>query len=236
MRAVYASLGVAHGNENEIYVPAIPLSTAPGSNPAASFDDLLNWRPTTQNKTDFAAWGCDMVVQGGKFPDGTNANLPDGTPVYPDGTAIVDILDQPLFICDSDGTKYLLGPTVIQSEHVVGADAFIPEDLVVYVVAVTLDETGTSNLKTLTTKLFHQESPLNQLAIVLDGRVMSAPVVNGPVSTGPLYISEGLTADQAQNVAAVIGSGALPLTFEVSSVDTVASQQQTIVTLIADQS
>ena len=239
IRDVYEAMLIMSGDgQNGTSTGAGPRPTTPGSNPNTSFNDLLSWAPSSQDLADFDAWGCDMMVQGGKFPDGTPADLPDGTPVYPGNTAIVDVWDQPLFVCagsDENRIKYLLGPALIQSADVIGAAASVPNGQVAYQVEVAFGQTGTSNLKDLTTKLYSQSSPMNQLALTLDGTVLAAPMVGDAITTGRVQITGTLTADQAQNLAAIVGSGALPLAFEVSSVDSWTGQQ-TAVTLTADQS
>jgi len=207
-------------------LPTAPPTSRPteaGSNPSTTFDDLMAWQPTTQDTTDFGNWNCDMQVQNGKFPDGTKADLPDGTLLYPDNTPISDVVDQPLFACSSDGTvKYLLGPAVIQGTHVSNASAGVPQGQVAYQVNLSFDSVGTQQFGTATTKLYSQTSPMNQFAIVLDGKVISAPVVNEPITGGNAQITGSFTADEAQNLARVLRYGALPLAFEVSSVDTVS--------------
>jgi len=205
--------------------PPTSRPTAAGSDPSAdtTFDGLMAWQPTNQDTTDFGNWNCDMQVQNGKMPDGTAANYPDGTLLYPDGTPIMDVVDQPLFACSSDGTvKYLLGPAVIQGTHVTSATAGVPQGQVAYQVNLSFDSVGSQQFGTATTKLYSQTSPMNQFAIVLDGKVISAPVVNEPITGGNAQITGSFTADEAQNLARVLRYGALPLAFEVSSVDTVS--------------
>jgi len=60
----------------------------------------------------------------------------------------------------------------------------------------------------------------NQVVIVLDGIVQSAPVVNEPILSGDTQISGSFTADEAKRLAAVLEAGALPvnLTFSESRV------------------
>jgi len=206
--------------------PPTQRPTVAGENLNSAFEDLMAWQPTSQDTADFSSWNCDYKVQGGKFPDGTAADVPDGTLVYPDNTPIVDVWDQPLFACGtlSDGTtvKYLLGPAVIQGTHLTGATAGVPQGQVAYQVNLSFDSTGASQFSTATTKLYSQTSPMNQFAIVLDARVISAPVVNEPITGGQAQITGNFTATEAQNLARVLRYGALPLSFEVSSVDTVS--------------
>jgi len=57
-----------------------------------------------------------------------------------------------------------------------------------------------------------------QVAIVLDGVVQSAPVINEPILTGDTEISGKFTVDDAKYLATVLQSGSLPVKLE--AVDT----------------
>ena len=63
-----------------------------------------------------------------------------------------------------------------------------------------------------------------QFAIVLDGRVISAPGVNEPILNGQAQISGNFTQETAQDLANVLKYGALPLTFTPGEVATVSPQ------------
>ena len=59
-----------------------------------------------------------------------------------------------------------------------------------------------------------------QLAVVLDGRVISAPAVQQAITEGDVSLSGGFTEQQAQSIEMVVASGSLPinLTFTQSAV------------------
>jgi preprotein translocase subunit SecD len=57
-----------------------------------------------------------------------------------------------------------------------------------------------------------------QVAIILDGVVKSAPVINEPILSGDTQISGKFTADEAKQLAAVLQAGALPVTLVKSDV------------------
>ena len=88
---------------------------------------------------------------------------------------------------------------------------------------------GADLFASATTYLATQTSPMNQFAIVLDGKVISAPSVSAEIPGGNAQITGSFTQSTATNLANVLKYGALPLTFEVSSVDNVSA------TLGADQ-
>jgi len=204
--------------------PPTERPTAPGSNPNTSFTDLLNWQPTSQDTRDFENWSCAMVIGGdGTFPAGTSvagqaSQLAVGTPVYPDGTPIVDVWDQPMFACDASYQKYLLGPVLIPGTSVASAQSGIPQGGIYYQVTMNFDSQGTDQFTQVTTKLVNQTSPMNQFAIVLDGSVVSAPVVQSAITGGQAQITGQFTQQQASDLARVLNYGSLPLSFDPSSV------------------
>ncbi len=87
-----------------------------------------------------------------------------------------------------------------------------------YVVNMSFNPQGAKIFGELTTEAYKPENSPNQIAIVLDGNVNSAPSVNnGPILTGRAEITMGsggfdMTAKQkqAQDLALVLRAGALP--------------------------
>ncbi|MDO8886717.1 protein translocase subunit SecD [Candidatus Oleimmundimicrobium sp.] len=55
-----------------------------------------------------------------------------------------------------------------------------------------------------------------QLAIVLDGAIMSAPTVQAKISGGSAEITGNFTVDEAKSLALVLQTGALPVNLEIS--------------------
>ena len=74
------------------------------------------------------------------------------------------------------------------------------------VVNVTMDTAGTKTWSDYTTAHVGK-----QVAIVLDGVVKSAPVVNEPITGGQTQISGKFTPDEAKSLATVLQTGALPV-------------------------
>jgi preprotein translocase subunit SecD len=65
-------------------------------------------------------------------------------------------------------------------------------------------------------------SPANQVAIVLDGLVVSAPVINEAIPSGNAQITGNFTQVEAQDLANVLKYGALPLAFDRGEVQQVS--------------
>jgi len=67
-------------------------------------------------------------------------------------------------------------------------------------------------------RLFAEATTANvgkPIAIVLDGKVISAPTVEEPIRDGSARITGGFTAKEAQDLAVLLRSGALPVSFKV---------------------
>lgn len=186
---------------------ALPSSPAPKATPrasgdstgAADFDSALKWTPSAQDSTDFAAWNCGE----------------------PENVAP----DQPLFACDEQGQlKYLLGPELINGQRITDSSAAIPQGEVAWVVTMKFDGTGADQFQKATTQLATQSSPKNQFAIVLDGKVVSAPSVSTAISGGNAEINgANINETSAKELANQLKFGALPVSFDVSSVDAVSA-------------
>ncbi|MGZ4725143.1 MAG: protein translocase subunit SecD [Ilumatobacteraceae bacterium] len=64
--------------------------------------------------------------------------------------------------------------------------------------------------------------PTRQLAIVLDGEVISAPTVQQPTFTGSVEITGSFSEKEARNLARVLNSGSLPVKLVTQDVKTVS--------------
>ena len=64
--------------------------------------------------------------------------------------------------------------------------------------------------------------PTRQLAIELDGEVISAPTVQQPSFSGSVQITGSFSESEARNLARVLNSGSLPVKLETQAVQTVS--------------
>lgn len=78
------------------------------------------------------------------------------------------------------------------------------------VVAFSFKSVGAKKFATAT-----RENVGRRLAIVLDGRVISAPVINSPITGGSGIITGNFTVKSANDLALLLRSGALPAPLEV---------------------
>ncbi|CFX94470.1 Protein translocase subunit SecD [Syntrophomonas zehnderi OL-4] len=75
-------------------------------------------------------------------------------------------------------------------------------------------------------KLFAAATSANvgkPIAIVLDGKIISAPKVDGPIPNGQAQIEGNFTAKEAQDLAVLLRSGALPVSFGIMEKRTVGA-------------
>jgi preprotein translocase subunit SecD len=94
-----------------------------------------------------------------------------------------------------------------------------------WAVNIQFNGAGTDAFAAVTQRLFgyDQGTPQNQFAIVLDGAVISAPTTNAIISDGRPQISGSFTQDTAQALADQLKYGALPVSFEVQSQETITA-------------
>ncbi len=198
---------------------AIDPSAAPGPVPAA---------PAAVTPTDPSdlAWITPEVEAAFIAIDCTDAKNRGGVDVGDPNAAFVT--------CDAvNPVKYILGPVEMDGKDVSKAasgphmtQAGTSDGT--FEVQLTLTSSGSGKFATTTDRLFKLskagQSPRDQFAMVLDGVVISAPGVrNGAITGGVAQISGTFTQLEAQNLANQLKFGALPLTLEVQSEDTISA-------------
>ncbi|MFD5638084.1 hypothetical protein ACFWJM_28595 [Streptomyces sp. NPDC127077] len=80
------------------------------------------------------------------------------------------------------------------------------------------DSVGGRQFSGMTGSLATNAAPRNQMAVVLDGSVISAPSVGRRLDGGTADIYGSFTRESAEQLAATLGSGALPTPLTVMSV------------------
>ena len=127
---------------------------------------------------------------------------------------------KPLITCDEDGNKLLLSTPLIEGTQLKSAQATPPnQQNVQWTVNLTFNSEARKIFAKVTQAIANQTSSLSgqqkQFAIVLDGKVISAPTVNSAIPNGQAEISGNFTQKSAQTLANSLKYGALPLKFEV---------------------
>ncbi|MEU4762232.1 protein translocase subunit SecD [Actinosynnema sp. NPDC023794] len=142
----------------------------------------------------------------------------------------------PLLTCDQDRTeKYVLAPVTPPTDGSVKDDDFslysrLSGEDVDNAVSGT-DPQGAGFVVDLTFKgeggekwgKFTSANVSQQVAVVLDTQVVSAPNINEPILGGSTQISGKFTQAEANSLANVLKYGSLPLSFEASEAETVSA-------------
>lgn len=133
--------------------------------------------------------------------------------------------------CDRTGTsKYILAPAEVLGRQISKASAAINQTTGSgWYVLLTFNDEGTKKFGSLTTRVTSLAAPQNEVAVVLDGLVVTAPRINEAINSGNAEITGSFTQLEATDLANVLKYGALPLAFDRGEV------QQISPTLGADQ-
>ncbi|GAA4065660.1 protein translocase subunit SecD [Nonomuraea soli] len=145
------------------------------------------------------------------------------------GQGVQDDPNKMFATCDKDGVKYVLDTAKVVGTDIDTASAGMPQGRTEWIVQLSFKGKGPAEWSKLTTKAYNSQQPQNQVAVVLDGQVITAPQIINPIPGGQAEITGGFTQASATELADQLKYGSLPLKFNLSSAVTVSS------TLGADQ-
>jgi preprotein translocase subunit SecD len=125
--------------------------------------------------------------------------------------------------------KFVLDQAKVLGSQVKSANATPQQSSTFWQVNLNFNGAGAKAFGDLTTQMYSQygksASPLDDLAVVLDGQVISFPAINqGPIVGGSAEITGNFSQKEATDLANVLSYGSLPLTFRQESVETVTPQ------------
>lgn len=151
-----------------------------------------------------------------------------------DGTTNVAPADKPLITCDDNlNAKYLLGPVEVQGSDITNATAGLVTDSSgnttgQWAVNLVFNGQGTKDFAKVSERLYgfygkSSSDPRAQFAFVLDGKVLSAPAMQGVITNGQPQITGSFDQKSAQSLADSLKFGALPVSFKVQSSDTISA-------------
>jgi len=142
-----------------------------------------------------------------------------------------DVATDVILACSTDGgAKYILAGAEVLGRQVSKATAAVDTTTGGnWFVTLTFNGEGTKAFGDQTARVVSLTAPQNQVAIVLDGLVVSAPRINEAIRGGSAQITGNFTQVEAQDLANVLKYGSLPLAFDRGEV------QQVSPTLGADQ-
>ena len=133
---------------------------------------------------------------------------------------------QTVYAGQKDGLIYLLGPAGATGE-VFTNEASAQIDAGGWAVSVNLRDgaAGEDLWNALAKKCFEggEDCPSKQIAISLDGKVISAPVVQAASFNGSVQITGSFTEKEANDLARILQFGAVPVKFDTPTVQTVSA-------------
>ncbi|GAB7189830.1 hypothetical protein NUM3379_05360 [Kineococcus sp. NUM-3379] len=148
---------------------------------------------------------------------------------------VVDDAKKPLVTCGSEGAfKYVLGPVELEGTAITDASSAQAQNeqgvpTGGWVVNMRFNGAGARAFEETTKRISALPEPQNAFAIVLDGLVITAPSVRGPIPGGSAQIEGDFTQEETETLASQLRFGALPLSFDVQT------EQQVSATLGQDQ-
>lgn len=163
--------------------------------------------------------------------------------------------DEAIIACDPDQqAKYILAPVALTGDALTDASSGTNPQNGQWEVYLKFDSQGTKTFADISQRLYTAkqsgaestdmsqyglptaQSGLTQFSFVLDGAVISAPTMNAVITDGRPSISGTFDQDSAKTLADQLKFGALPLSFDVVSSDTISATlgtQQLQIGLIA---
>jgi SecD/SecF fusion protein len=117
-----------------------------------------------------------------------------------------------IYLVKNDATAFDAG------RHIAHAIAEIQESKYP-VINMSFNKFGTQRWNRMTTKNVGK-----YIAIVVDGALMSTPLVHSPIESGNSQITGGFTLEQAHDMAVALGNGHLPLTLQIDSIKLLEGQ------------
>jgi preprotein translocase subunit SecD len=155
--------------------------------------------------------------------DSTPVDCAEPTDLETDACSFEALRDTDVVFFDkAKETKYKLGPVELTGDAInkatavyrTGSQTSVTQG---WVIDFTLTDQGSGVFGDLTTRLVGQ-----QLAIVVDRQVISAPSVNEPITGGTGVISGSFTENRAKDLATQLNAGALPVELTTQQVLTVS--------------
>jgi preprotein translocase subunit SecD len=131
--------------------------------------------------------------------------------------------------CGSSHNKFVLDKSDVVGNMIASASATPQTNSSGWQVILNFKSNGAKAFGDLTTTMYDKYgtsgSPLDDLAVVLDGTVVSFPAINqGPITGGQAQITGNFNQQTATTLANQLSYGALPLSFRQQSVQSVSPE------------
>ncbi len=157
---------------------------------------------------------------------------------YDQGVPVYNNPDKQVVACGDNGGvwgKYILDVAKVQGKQVTSASAGLSTTSNQWQVNLTMNGAGAAAFGALTSHLYstyytaaqsgdQNAAYLDQVAIALDGNIVSAPEIQGAIPGGNAQITGSFTQQQATQLQNELKFGALPLSFKPQTVTSVSAQ------------
>ena len=222
---------ISISGENSVLVQLPGITDQEKALEAVGTTGLLTFRPVLDSSLNIGYSPALEVIPNPDDPDNPTVNAPEGV----DEITGITVDDDPneisylLSLRDGYPVIYELGPAELTGSDIQDALAVYPQNE--WIVQLVLKDESAQKFTDLTKKLASFVGEQRKLAIVLDSQVISAPGIaldvnpNTGITGGTAAISMG-NADQgesANNLAVILRYGALPVSFERSSIQKVSA-------------
>ena len=229
-RAVLQTDAASNKTDAATPTPSASATATDGATPGATASSAPTAAatPTTKptNASDLAWITPELAAEFASFDcaslDKSGANVADPK--------------KPLVTCDevdlknpgAQLSKYILGPVEVVGETISDATAgqvSTSQGAVTgqWAVNIVFNSKGSKEFGDVTSRLFSLTGARHQFAIVLDGRVISAPTTNAVITNGKPQITGNFTQATAKVLADQLKFGALPIGFTVQSNNQISS-------------
>jgi len=228
--------------DGTLELPAELVVTTTTTVPGTTTTTVPGTTTTTVPGTTTTVPGTTTTVPGTTttVPGATTTTIPPPPPenLDPDtGLTIVDAVDQTSYLQGQDGLVYQVGPAFLTGADITGAEAGFNSGFgggTGFVVDPAFTPDGGEKFRQATAQLslFAAGDPRRQMAIVVDGEVVSAPQIAAEVAAGEgldpelVFITIGNSEDpqvEAEDLATILRYGALPAVFERERVESVSA-------------
>jgi preprotein translocase subunit SecD len=121
--------------------------------------------------------------------------------------------------------KFVLDKAAVLGRDIKSASATQSTTSVDWQTNLNFNSAGGAAFGKVTEQMFSKygvNSVQDELAVVLDGNVISFPVIQGAIPGGSAQITGSFSQEEATNLANVLNYGALPLTFTKESVQSIS--------------
>jgi preprotein translocase subunit SecD len=231
-------LGVAaHAKASPTPTPSAPAASSAPATPAAtpspvptvaSHNGTSTWQQASGDPSVVSAHNKDLFDKVNCADKGWAQQIGYSPAVWDDPKAQI-------VACGlSNGTsgvwyKFVLAPSLVLGSQVKSANATPSTSSTFWQVNLNFNGAGGTAFGKLTSQMYSQygktTSPLDDLAVVLDGQVVSFPAINqGAILGGSAQITGNFGQTQATNLATVLSYGSLPLSFHQEAEETITPQ------------